>query len=638
MLTAYKGDSLEDARSREKVYAHEEVRDTSSSYFCWGCSGKMSLKKGMLMVHHFAHISTDNCPQSGTGESLRHMRIKTAIYNALKKRDVPAILEYDCGGPIADVMFKLDGKYYVIEIQISAISMNDVQRRTVRYNKLGYYVLWLRDFQSKEEQIKKRDNKRGVKDSKGLVNGQEVQINSLEWWLHGAYDRMVYYWRKGLTVAPIHYQYTYTKGRKISRKTLLAVIDEDIDIIDQLRPHKSEVKSYLYMKYPTMWLAHDKVQFWNDLVAREGYETEEEMINRILNGYLKSKIKDICVQSAFDDFAADKETKRLEREILEKEEKERRDKEEADAIRKELYNDAVVRMRSINESKRVILTLKNDLEKLSKSLIFREGEDSRAYAKRERDILKLTASIMNKESSLAQEVISHNDKVRGSIEDDREKNDESLLDNLSKCFVTVEIDTDYHEIDRSILERYAVNRSQDAKSIMIKVKKEEEEEKKKYYVYDRAKERFNRFLDEYDKHHEHHIGRLRGAISEEQNKLNSGPIGDAIHYVNVTGRIMKLMADIEEYHVKYLKHVYYHNKEIIKGIDEEEDEVMVNNLRGLLISITIEDGGGTIDLNMMEAMIDERVKKAAKLRKSDKVERGMEYINYRNAHSYEKYR
>lgn len=155
-------------------------------FVCPRCQETLVLKKGPIRVHHFAHKPTLYCA-FGRPETEAHVKAKQSIYDALVERiDVSDLeMERDFGVSVADVYFKVDRVKVAVEIQQSAIGVNDIHQRTINYRHLGIYVLWA-----------------GMIDN---VLSETYQPRAWERWLHTLYFGRVYYWMEGEAFMPIHY-------------------------------------------------------------------------------------------------------------------------------------------------------------------------------------------------------------------------------------------------------------------------------------------------------------------------------------------------------------------------------------------------------------------------------------------------
>ncbi|TFG01374.1 MAG: hypothetical protein EU539_14110, partial [Promethearchaeota archaeon] len=117
---------------------------------------------------------------------------------------------------IADIFFKLkDGKEVVVEIQHSGISHKEIKDRTLQYNQLGKYVLWiLHGKGSVVAEFKYPEHKRNIK------------ISIAEKFLHRLYGGRVYYinihdYVHKITISnpfSLHYSLPDKKTSKIIKK------------------------------------------------------------------------------------------------------------------------------------------------------------------------------------------------------------------------------------------------------------------------------------------------------------------------------------------------------------------------------------------------------------------------------------
>ncbi len=85
------------------------ARETSKAagpFRCPGCGAEVIVKKGSLVVHHFAHLADSTCAYSES-ESEEHLACKMAIYDALvaNPKVVRAEVEFPIEGCRPDVYF-----------------------------------------------------------------------------------------------------------------------------------------------------------------------------------------------------------------------------------------------------------------------------------------------------------------------------------------------------------------------------------------------------------------------------------------------------------------------------------------------------------------------------------------------------
>lgn len=129
---------------RTKQYAHL-AKKTDGPFVCPACTGEVILKKGPIKIHHFAHKAKSNC-KHGSGESESHRKAKINIYEYLKQfggKYLELEMEKILPGYTPDVYIKYSDFAIAFEIQKSAIGLNEIKERTLKYSNAGIYCLWL---------------------------------------------------------------------------------------------------------------------------------------------------------------------------------------------------------------------------------------------------------------------------------------------------------------------------------------------------------------------------------------------------------------------------------------------------------------------------------------------------------------
>ena len=171
---------------RQKVAAWDQHKN-DGPFSCPFCIEETILKKWTMKVHHFAHKPPITCEYGG-GESERHRECKLTIYDGLRhhQRFLDVEIERSLGTVRPDVSGFMGGVPFAIEVQISALTMEQIVSRTSEYAKKGIYVLWLALYQAALE---------------------ESRYSPRVWekWVHAAYFGRVYYWVRGLEVIPYHF-------------------------------------------------------------------------------------------------------------------------------------------------------------------------------------------------------------------------------------------------------------------------------------------------------------------------------------------------------------------------------------------------------------------------------------------------
>ncbi|NUQ67664.1 MAG: hypothetical protein HUU18_05235 [Phycisphaerales bacterium] len=162
-------------------------------FHCPECHKELVLRKGAVVVHHFAHKPPVNCAY-GSGETIEHMRAKLAIYEYLSSS--PRVLKLDVEKPIErsgikvrpDVRCLVDEKHYLgIEFQKTSLDPREIERRTSAYRTLSVYVLWIVPWPAK------------------LVHGERYQPRETERYLHSLYFGRVFFWKPSVGIVPVHF-------------------------------------------------------------------------------------------------------------------------------------------------------------------------------------------------------------------------------------------------------------------------------------------------------------------------------------------------------------------------------------------------------------------------------------------------
>lgn len=241
-------------------------------FFCPECNKEVTLKKGRIREHHFAHLPPVSCIY-GQGESDKHFKIKRAIYEALSshpncsKCEVERILK----GVRPDISLYVHKTPVAIEIQKSSIDINEIIRRTKKYSDLKIHLIWIIPDDT-------FTNAKLGKNNKLICRPKEWQK-----FLHAMYYGRIYVWHKEALVKPVHldpYKWYFEKGNWIDDHC--EKINEDLentywysDNYDNAhyggfwKTSKSE-KELVYPDIPYLHLAED----FRD-VLRENFHTNK---------------------------------------------------------------------------------------------------------------------------------------------------------------------------------------------------------------------------------------------------------------------------------------------------------------------------------------------------------------------------
>lgn len=174
----------------QTVTAYFESK-ANGPFSCLVCGDPVLLKGGKNQINHFAHANPIAC-KFAEGESDEHRRCKMEIYEALLQqphvRNVA--LERPLGSVRPDISAYVNGVPVAIEVQISALSMETILRRTIDYYRQGIYVLWLLPWTPK-------------------LDAGRYAPTAWEKWIHAANFGHVYYWTDGLNVVSYHFDASY---------------------------------------------------------------------------------------------------------------------------------------------------------------------------------------------------------------------------------------------------------------------------------------------------------------------------------------------------------------------------------------------------------------------------------------------
>jgi len=159
----------------------------NAPFICLQCSEEVILKAGNSRINHFAHANPIAC-KFAEGESEAHRRCKMEIYDALRRAaNVTNVgLEHPIGMNRPDVSAWINGVHVAIEVQISSLSLETIQERTIEYGRNGIYVLWLLP-------------------CRPALDASRYTPRLWERWIHACYFGRVYYWLGELSVASYHF-------------------------------------------------------------------------------------------------------------------------------------------------------------------------------------------------------------------------------------------------------------------------------------------------------------------------------------------------------------------------------------------------------------------------------------------------
>lgn len=246
----------------QKVHACESDK-ADAPFHCPACEGPVILKKGRFKIPHFAHEPGSLCTY-GAGETIRHMELKLAIYEALKRSD--AVGPQKCGIEmrlsigsefrIADVLARIGPTLVAIEVQRSVITEEEIRARTNFYTRKSIATLWVvaRELQSLE------------------YEGKPFRPNATENAIHSMFLGRAYFHLTGSTFVPVRFEDSkyYVEAREwysggdehsaggywATHKSLkLPKIDDPVDLLEDFEVHMCrECRKQGQNSCPLLWM------------------------------------------------------------------------------------------------------------------------------------------------------------------------------------------------------------------------------------------------------------------------------------------------------------------------------------------------------------------------------------------------
>ncbi len=138
-----------------KVIGEFILKDASASYRCEKCEKAVvhHRSEARLRIGHFAHrAGASFCPSGG--ETLEHVQTKLDIYNYIKAGWGTKVKMLEPEAWICKRTIRPDvyvetrkGTRIAIEVQASALTVDEIMRRTRKYNTEGVHVLWVLPFE-----------------------------------------------------------------------------------------------------------------------------------------------------------------------------------------------------------------------------------------------------------------------------------------------------------------------------------------------------------------------------------------------------------------------------------------------------------------------------------------------------------
>ncbi|MDY4022276.1 competence protein CoiA family protein [Staphylococcus borealis] len=213
----------------EQVYAHRAKQQ--DSYFCPHCRSQLLLKRGIKKMPHFAH-KVDSVSYCAKQESEQHYFVKSFIAKKLSQQHYHVQIEPYCPTiqQFPDILVNLK---FVIEIQFSRISIEEILERTKGFKQLNMEVIWL------------------IKDCR--YHRGRLYLNSFQAHFIHPINRCLYVWNHENKRIVLYSQIQHIGGKQFIAKQTVIEINELVNQINIMSPpyqhifklKKSEIHHYL---------------------------------------------------------------------------------------------------------------------------------------------------------------------------------------------------------------------------------------------------------------------------------------------------------------------------------------------------------------------------------------------------------
>lgn len=197
------------------------------SYVCPYCGTELILKSGHKVISHFAH-KVNVHRKCSKGETEKHYDVKYYIANQLKFSGYHVEIEPFCP-EIMQFPDILVNSNFVIEVQFSRISFQEILERTNGFKKLNMKVMWI---------IEDSNYHKGV-----------LYLNTFQSYFINPHTRVLFTWnhRKRCIVKYHHIQ--HLEGKKFLAKRLMVNIDNIMCDDITISPYTYKLKKQSVMNY-----------------------------------------------------------------------------------------------------------------------------------------------------------------------------------------------------------------------------------------------------------------------------------------------------------------------------------------------------------------------------------------------------
>lgn len=190
---------------QQRVYADSIEKDPKEHYYCDFCGTETihHKSKAQLRISHFKHKSqASDCPNN-TKESQVHLRTKFDIYNHLKANwgnsfKALEVEKWICQKSIRPDIFleTKRGNKIAIEVQATILTVDEIEKRTVKYYNEDIAVMWILPFEKgrfwKYEKVIQGYREADSQWEYRYVD--DVKLKEMELWLLKAYMGKLIFW------------------------------------------------------------------------------------------------------------------------------------------------------------------------------------------------------------------------------------------------------------------------------------------------------------------------------------------------------------------------------------------------------------------------------------------------------------
>lgn len=129
------------AQTKTQQWISADVADKHMDFFCPDCKAPLVLKKGRVMIPHFAHKTKVDCDSFSEGETLEHLNLKQLLLTWGQQTNPEWRLEE----PLAKLKQRPDllWQQLALEIQCSPLSQERLTVRRKNYRRHGLADWWL---------------------------------------------------------------------------------------------------------------------------------------------------------------------------------------------------------------------------------------------------------------------------------------------------------------------------------------------------------------------------------------------------------------------------------------------------------------------------------------------------------------